>query len=120
MSEWCVQIMAVRERVKRHVVKRTGDLYQEITGEINSVKRLLDGVKRVPESSPVLPPRAAQAFRAGHLSYRLEMTWEVLQRVQVRVASSGLFQSIWRFSTCYLHHDHSCDSDSTFLLSARR
>lgn len=76
--------MAVRERVKRHVVKRTSDLYQEVSAEINTVKRLLDGVKRVPETSPVLPPRAAQAFRAGHLSHRLEMTWETLQRVQVR------------------------------------
>ena len=79
-----VQIMAVRERVKRHIVKRTSDLYQKVLDEINTVKRLLDGVKRVPESSPVLPPRAAQAFRAGHLSYRLEMTWETLQRVQAR------------------------------------
>lgn len=75
--------MAVRDRVQRHVLKKTSETYQEIINEINTVKRLLDSVKRSPERSPVLPPRAAQAFWAQHLSRRLEITWEVLQRVRV-------------------------------------
>ena len=78
-----LQMMAVRDRVKRHVVKNTSELYQAIIAEINTVKRLLDAVKRTPERSTMLPPRAAQAYRARTLSRRLEATWEVLQRVQV-------------------------------------
>ena len=73
----------MRDRVKRHVVKKTSELYQAIMNEINTVKRLLDAVKRTPERSAVLPARAGQAFRARHLSERLEMTWTALQRVQV-------------------------------------
>lgn len=65
------------------MVKKTSEMYQEILNEINTVKRLLDTVKRSPERSPVLPARAAQAFWAHHLSRRLEITWEVLQRVRV-------------------------------------
>ena len=83
-----VQTIAVRDRVRRNVAKKTGELYGAIIAEINTVKRLLDGVKRVPERSAVLPPRAAQANRARTLSRRLECMWEVLQRVQVRVLDS--------------------------------
>jgi hypothetical protein len=85
--------MAVREHVKRHIVKNTSDLYQEVINEINTVKRLLDSVKRNPEGSSLLPPRAAQAFRARHLSHRLEMTWETLQRVQVCASLLLLFDN---------------------------
>lgn len=75
--------MAIRDRVQRHLLKKTSEMYQEVMNEINTVKRLLDGVKRSPERSPILPPRAAQAFWAQHLAHRLEITWEVLQRVRV-------------------------------------
>lgn len=77
-------MIAVRDRVRRNVAKKTGELYGAIIAEINAVKRLLDAVKRAPERSAVLPPRAAQAYRARTLSLRLECMWDVLQRVKVR------------------------------------
>jgi hypothetical protein len=49
--------------------------------EINTVKRLLDGVKRQPVDSAILPPHAGQAFWAAQLKHRLMMTWDTLARV---------------------------------------
>jgi Dynein heavy chain, N-terminal region 1 len=83
-------MMAVRDRVKRHVVRNTAELYQAVLNEVNTVKRLLDAVKRTPERSTTMPPCAAQAYRARTLSRRLEATWAVLQRAQVRRAATQL------------------------------
>jgi hypothetical protein len=81
-----MQAMAIRDRVQKHVVKLTSDLYQQVLNEITSVKRLLDSLKRSPEWSDVLPPKAGQAAAAKLLSHRLELTWSELDRVQVPYA----------------------------------
>jgi hypothetical protein len=77
--------MAVRDRVKKHVVKLTSDMYQQVLNELNTVRKLLDALKRNPEWSDTLPPRVGQAAAAKHLSHRLELTWSELLRVQVRL-----------------------------------
>ena len=94
-----MQMIAVRDRVKRHVVKNTQELYLALLNEINTVKRLLDGVKRSPDRSPVLPPKAAQAYFAQTLSRRLEDTWNVQLRVQAccpLACSCSLLRTWWQ------------------------
>ncbi|CAG9464381.1 unnamed protein product [Pedinophyceae sp. YPF-701] len=63
--------MAKRESVKRTVEKKTSELYQMFTQEINVVKKQLDLIKRSPPPSPFLPRYAGAAYWAQALLRRI-------------------------------------------------
>ena len=81
-------LLAKRDVIKRHVEKRTSELYSSFLAEINVAKKRFDLVKRTTPSHPYYPPFAAQTRQVATLQRRLNTTWAVLQVSQPNVGSS--------------------------------
>lgn len=76
------QIMAKVGAVKRFVERSTSEWFGLYLGEINTVKKLFDSLKRTPVKSPELPRYAGLAKGAQNLMKRLEQSANVLVKVK--------------------------------------
>eukprot|EP00884_Botryococcus_braunii_P014228 jgi/Botrbrau1/22806/Bobra.0132s0131.1 len=70
-----------RDSIRRCLEKKTADFHSAFLAELNTVKKLFDGVRRGALRDPRLPTYGGQALTLTHLLRRIQSTWNSWQSV---------------------------------------